>query len=111
MWAAVPPEQAAVAVCKACPVTVVVMQLNPQQLWGVEILLQFVQVVRDVVYMQVTTMQDTTFVMGTPTGGICFCAVACGGGCSTVPHGYFGCYGCCMSCYRCGTHPTTLTLV
>ena len=69
--------------------------------------LQFVQVDPDVVYMQVTTMQDTTALNGnTQQVDLCFCAVACGGGCSTVPrgHGYFGCYGCCMSCYRC-EHP------
>ncbi len=51
-----------------------------------------------------------SFVMGTPTGGSCFCAVACGGGCSncTHCHGYFSCYGCCMTCYRCGNQPNNV---
>jgi|TARA_B000000609_G_scaffold153905_1_gene142906 hypothetical protein len=52
-------EQVAVAVCTVCLLTAEDTQLNLQQL-RVETHLQFVQVDQDVVYMQVTTMQDTT---------------------------------------------------
>ena len=51
-----------------------------------------------------------SFVMGTPTGGSCFCAVACGGYCSncTHCHGFFSCYGCCMNCYNCQIQPNNV---
>ena len=51
-----------------------------------------------------------SYVMGTPTGLSCFCAVACGGVCTNCSqcHGFFGCYSCCMNCYNCSYMPNNV---